>query len=96
MGLVHLDKADGCHEWLTDEQLAVKYPGLHAVMNRPRPYEEEGRELRNIRVEMRFTLREVANRLGLKPSELSDIERGVVQPTDKIKLDYKLIEQHGL
>lgn len=42
----------------------------------PREHQEAGQELRERRVDLDLSLREAADRLGIKPVELSGIERG--------------------
>lgn len=77
--MIHIHTADGKHEWLTQEELAIKHPGLHAELNKPRPFEDEGRKLKYKRMDADMSLREVAKRIGMSPSELSKIELGFVE-----------------
>lgn len=94
--MIHLDFTDGTSAWLTSEQLAEKYPELHAYINQPKPYADQGKQLRDMRVEMNISLREMSKRLGIKASELCKFERGIIRPTEDMKRDYELIQEHGL
>ena len=74
--MIHLNKGDAAHEWLSEEQLKQKYPDLHAKMHRPRPYAELGFRLKAQRLKHRITLLEFSRRVGLSAQQISAYERG--------------------
>ena len=80
--MIHVNRGDKPHEWLTDEQFKAKYPDAHRAMHEPRPYEKEGRALKQHRIDKRLTLRKFAPLMGLSPSELSRYEIGKENPAE--------------
>lgn len=77
--MIHIHTADGKHEWLTQEELASKYPDMHARINRPRPFEEDGKRLKYKRMDADMSLRETAKQIGISATTLSEIELGFIE-----------------
>lgn len=69
------------HRILTKEE--AESEGL--VDNRPRPYADENRYIHNLRIHKNIYIKQAAKHLGIKCSELSDIEFGRAKSPD----DYK-------
>jgi hypothetical protein len=80
--MIHLDTASG-GQWLTEEQLEAKYPGLYEELHRDRTEENinAGRRLKYLRVKANLTVREMAKLLCIGLAECSAIETGKICPT---------------
>jgi len=88
--VVHINRGNKPHEFLTDEQFKERYPKLWDRLQ-PGLWESEGKKLREIRKSKSITLREMAKRLNINPSDLSDIEFGRVKAPDDLKSKYLTI-----
>lgn len=79
--MIHVNRGDGTHEWLTSEEFRQRYP--NAELNAPRPYAEKNRPLKEKRIVCDMSLRETAKLMGVTASHLSSIETGKIPaPTD--------------
>lgn len=90
--MIHLDLADGTSEWLTEEQLEAKYPGLYEELRKPVPWQKYGRRLKYLRVKANMTIKELAKLLCISLAEVSAIEAGKVEATcDQIHV-YQMLQ----
>ena len=65
------------HGWLTNDELEEKHPDFFAAVNRPRPFAEQGKVLRDIRIQARIVMRDMAAAIRMRPLAISEIERGL-------------------
>ena len=89
--MIHINRGDGKHEWLTTEQVKEKYPLLDAAINRPAPFKEFANKLKEIRKAKNITLREMAMHLNMSASALSGIEQGHIVATQKVVDEYHTV-----
>ena len=87
--MIHIQRQDGKHEWISHEECKKKYPDLYAAIMAPHPDPEPGRDLERMRAEAGVTLREMSARVGLSIGELRDIERGRAKPTLEVFEGYE-------
>jgi len=78
--MIHINSRDG-HEMLTQEEFNERHPGLAAALNAPRPFAEEGEVLKRMRQAADMSVRELAKAIGMRASEISDLEHGRTEPT---------------
>lgn len=86
--MIHINRGDGQHEMLTDEEYQMRYPEAYARANRVRPWEAVGRSLSQVRKDADLSIRELAKRLDMRASELSDLELGRDEPSDEFMTRY--------
>ncbi len=80
--MIHLNKGDKPHEWVTREELEKRYPKLAKSLK-----EKTENPLAKIRAKKRITVRQLSKITGLTIQEIINIE------TDKIK-DQERIDKY--
>ena len=70
--MIHVNKGDQPHEWLTEKDFEQKYPNL--LLNIELVKRQKG--LRERREAAGITLRQLSDKLGIAATALSDIEIG--------------------
>ena len=86
--MIHINRGDGQHEMLTDEEFQMRYPEAYANSHRARPWEAVGRAMSQNRKDADLSIRELAKRLDMRASELSDLELGRAEPSDEFMTRY--------
>jgi len=86
--MIHINRGNMPHECLTDDEFKERYPELHDSINQPRPWEYMGNALSRERRCAGITIRELAKRLNMTMTDLSAIETGRVEPTNKFMSRY--------
>ena len=86
--MIHINRGDGLHEMLTDEEFQMRYPEVYANLRRPAPHEQFGRILSRARQDANISVRELAKKLGIRASELSDIDHGRVEISSELSERY--------
>lgn len=80
--MIHIDTAEG-GRWLTEEQFKEEFPELYGVMRAPRPFNESGERIRDLRKKHGMTVIEMARAAGIPLAEYSAIESGYEEPTQE-------------
>lgn len=76
--MIHLNKGDGEHEWITEDEFKKRYPEIDLSPSKPDD------RLRRIRIKKRITLRQLSEHSGLSIADLSRIERGLIRGQNEI------------
>lgn len=82
--MIHINRADGKHEWLTKEEFEATYGALPS----DGPHMKKAEPLKKERIDGRFSLRELAKAMDVTMSYLSDLEHGRVEITPAIEGAY--------
>jgi ribosome-binding protein aMBF1 (putative translation factor) len=86
--MIHINRGDGNHELLSDDEFQSRYPEAYTNLKRPAPFEQFGKIMSRYRKDADISLRELAKKLDVRPSELSAIELGRVEITDALHARY--------
>jgi DNA-binding XRE family transcriptional regulator len=93
--MIHINSRDG-HEMLTQEEFNRRHPGLAAALNAPRPFAEEGEELKKMRQAADMSVRELAKATGIRLGDASAIETGRVKATPQQEQAWRQATGHSL
>ena len=86
--LIHINKGEEPHEWITREEFKKRYPDLYAELSRPIVPDSPGQKLREKRIQKRITIRKLIELSGLTASEICSIENGRIEVTADIENKY--------